>query len=283
MGVYDREYYREEEDSRFMGRTGERPIVTSLILINVAVFAIDYFSQGQLTQWFALRANLFTHPWNAYQLLTAGFLHSNANIWHILINMYSLWLFGREVETIYGRGEFLRLYLGLIVLSSLIWVIGENLASGLASPAWMVGASGGVTGIIVIFACLFPRRTLLIWGVLPMPAWVLAALFILLDLVGATQRDTGTAYMAHLGGAACGFLYYRMRVNLGALTQRSKLGQWFTRRPKLKLRRPDVDDDLNIPVDKVLEKISREGLESLTRQERKILESASRRYQQRRH
>lgn len=288
MGLYDREYYHQEnEDSRFSIAAGQRPIVTTLILINAAVFVIDYFSQGQLTAWFKLRADLFTHPWNAYQLLTAGFLHSTTNIWHILINMYSLWLFGRDVESFYGRREFLRLYLGLLLFSSLVWVLSEDVAArSFNSPASMLGASGAVMGVIVLFACLFPKRTLLIWGVLPTPAWVLAALFVLFNLVGAagepTNGDVGVAYMAHLGGAAGGYLYYRLRLNLSSVGGGARLSQWFQRRPKLKLRRPDEDDTLNAPVDKILEKISREGMDSLSRQERKLLENASRRYQQRR-
>ncbi len=280
MGLYDREYYREEDNTRLFGEN--RPLVFTLIIINFIVFAIDYFSKGQLTDWCALRADLFTHPWFAYQLVTAGFLHSTSNIWHILINMYSLWLFGREVETTYGRNEFLRLYLGLIILSSLVWVVGENLRDGLNSAAFLVGASGGVTGIMVIFACHFPQRTLLLWGLLPLKVWVLVVGFIVLDIVGASQRGTQTAFTAHLGGAFFGFLYYRAHINLGKLTANETFSGWFKKRPKLKLRRPEEDDDLNTRVDKILEKISREGEASLSRAERRLLESASRRYQQRR-
>jgi hypothetical protein len=201
--------------------------------------------------------------------------------------MYSLWLFGRDVESFYGRREFLRLYLGLLLFSSLVWVLSEDVAArSFNSPASMLGASGAVMGVIVLFACLFPKRTLLIWGVLPTPAWVLAALFVLFNLVGAagepTNGDVGVAYMAHLGGAAGGYLYYRLRLNLSSVGGGARLSQWFQRRPKLKLRRPDEDDTLNAPVDKILEKISREGMDSLSRQERKLLENASRRYQQRR-
>lgn len=281
MGLYDRDYYQEERESRFVG--GDRPVVTTLILINIGVFVIDYFSQGQLTNWLALRSDLLTHPWYAYQLVTAGFLHSTDNIWHIIFNMYSLWLFGREVETLYGRAEFLRVYLVLLVLSSLTWVVCENLINGFAEPPrFMLGASGAVTGIIILFACNFPRRVLLIWGVLPVQAWVLALIFVALDLIGTRQAGTNTAYTAHLGGAAFGFLYFRTRSRFGEIGSAIDFSQWFKRRPKLKLRRAEDDDDLNTRVDKVLEKISREGEESLTRAERKLLENASRRYQQRR-
>jgi membrane associated rhomboid family serine protease len=284
MGLYDREYYRDEEPTRFLG--GDRPVVITLILINVAVFVVDYFSQGRLTRLLAVRSDLFTHPWNAWQLLTAGFLHSTESVWHILINMYSLWLFGRDVEELYGRREFLRLYLALVVLSSLSWVLYENAMTGFSPPdaQYMIGASGAVTGIMVVFACHFPRRVFLFWGLLPLPAWLLIGFLVLLDVFGAMRGEHGsnTAYAAHLGGAAFGYLYYRGGYNLGQVSAGRSVVDWFKRRPKLRLRRAEDDDDLNVRVDRVLEKISREGEASLTRSERRLLESASRRYQQRR-
>jgi membrane associated rhomboid family serine protease len=289
MGLYNREYYRDEEQLRFPG--GDRPVVITLILINVGIFIVDYFSRdrlgnSQLASYFAVHSDVLTHPWNAWQLLTGGFLHSVRSIWHILFNMYFLWLFGRDVEEWYGRREFLRLYLVLITLSSLIWVLYENALTGFSGqpPQTMIGASGAVTGIMVVFACRDPRRVFLLFGVVPVQAWLLVGFSILVDLMGAVgaEGNSNTAYAAHLGGAAFGYLYVRQGMDLGKIFRAGAWANWFKRRPKLTVRKAEDDDALNSRVDRILEKISRQGEASLTRSERRLLESASRRYQQRR-
>lgn len=284
MGLYDREYYRDDDAPGVFG--GQRPLVTTLIIINVAIFVLDYFSQGRLGDVLALPNNVFTHPWNAWKLLTAGFAHDTHNIAHIFFNMFGLYAFGRPMEEYLGRREFLRLYLLLIVVASLVWAFAASLAIGFnpEQPAKMIGASGAVVGIAVVFACNFPRQVVLLFGVFPLQAWVLVAIWVSLDVFSALQggaAGTEVAYMAHLGGAGTAYLYYRSRRRISDLIDFESFKRLLSRRPKLKLHRED-EQDLNARVDAVLEKISREGEASLTRRERQLLESASRRYQQRR-
>ena len=180
MGIYDRPYYGDEDD-RPETLSGQRSMVTNLILLNVAIFLIDVFtptlpSGGHwLSHTLAFDPQMLTQPWNWWRLLTYGFAHASIDeggIFHVGFNMYGLWLFGRDVEAVRGRREFLVVYLALIVLSGLIWAILEAIAGGIRP---IVGASGAVTGIMILFVCHFPdRRFMLLFFPVAIPAWALA-------------------------------------------------------------------------------------------------------------
>jgi membrane associated rhomboid family serine protease len=261
---------------------GDMSATTTLILINAAIFIADVFSDGRLTEHLALRWDVFTHPQYFWQVLTYGFAHDPNSVRHVLFNMFFLWLFGRDVETIYGKRLYVELYLSLVIVSGLAWAA-INLATG--SPAVLVGASGAVTGIMVLFVLHYPTRTILFWGVFPIPVWVLATVQILQDIHGAVSRaDAGqVAYTAHLAGAAFAFLFYRTGWQLGSLwPKRFSLGG-LRRKPRLRVHNSeDEEEELTRRLDRILEKINREGQDSLTREERRTLARASRRYQQKR-
>lgn len=294
MGIYDRDYSREQPSGFTLG--GQRSMVTNLLLINVAIYLVDWiFLKGEpvgidmkgkfiyepvLYKLGALAPQLFSEPLKAYQLLTYGFLHAMTPM-HVAGNMYMLWLFGREIENVYGRAEFLRLYLTMIVTAGLVWVIQQQIAGPSASG--MVGASGAVTGVLVLFALHYPKRTILLFLVLPAPMWVVGVLYVAADIYGAMGSHGNVAYVAHLAGAAFAFLYYRFGWNLGRLTRGLPSLKMPKGRPKLKVHDPDARErQLDRQADAILEKISREGEGSLTRKERKIMEDASRRAQRRR-
>lgn len=282
MGIYDRAYLQEEEPSGAW--SPGRSMVTSLIIVNVVVWLLGAFAEPQqVNNLLALRSDLFTHPWQAWQLLTYGFAHHD--FWHLLFNMLGLFFFGRELEGVYGRFEFLRIYLVAIVLAGLVWV-----AMAAASPeqARLVGASGGVMAVVFLWVLHFPKRMVYIWGVLPVPGWALGTFYVVSDLLGLFGPRSGdgpqVANVAHLTGVGFALVYYKTRMNLGRFIPR-KLGDLKPRllRPKLRIHDPDKEArDLNLRVDAILEKISREGESSLTKKERRTLEEASRRYQQRR-
>jgi membrane associated rhomboid family serine protease len=283
MGIYDRPYLHDEEQGR--GWAGGRSMVVNLIIANVAVWLAGIVFEGEIFEWLSLKSDLFRRPWEFYQLLTYGFVHDG--VMHILFNMMFLFFLGREVENVYGRAEFLRIYLVSIVLAGLVWVLFTAFEVPPDAPAVrLVGASGGVMAIVILFVLNFPRQLLYIWGVLPVPAWALGVFFVVGDLLGffnPNQNGVQVANIAHLAGAAFAFVYFRTRINLGRFVP-SRLGEWKNAiiRPKLRIHDPDKEArDLNRQVDAILEKISREGEGSLTKKERKTLEEASRRYQQR--
>jgi len=294
MGIYDREYYREEERS---GMFATRTMVINLMLITAAVYVAQLiFDEPQfpgqrpdphrqpLLYWLSLDSEFWRHPWQAWRLVTYGFLHSRDDFKHIFFNMFGLWLFGRDVEGVYGRVEFVRIYLTAIVVAGLAWLLGEQvMPHGENHFADVVGASGGVMSIILIYVLHYPKRTFYLFPIpIPVPAWALGTFYVLADILGINAGGN-VAHIAHLGGAAYGYVYYRTRWSFGRLVP----GNWSLSRlkfkPRLKIHDPTVSDrDLTSEVDRILEKISRDGEASLTKEERGVLERAARKYQQRR-
>jgi hypothetical protein len=208
-------------------------------------------------------------------------VHDPTAIFHVAFNMYGLWLFGSDVERIYGPMEFLRIYISTIIVAGLVWV-GAETAAGARSE--LLGASGGVMGLMIIYVLHFPQRTFTLFPIpIPIKAWALGALYVLFDLLGAAQNTDNVAHLAHLSGVGYGFVYYRSGWNLGRLIPGRLSASMFKLRPSLKIHDPDSRPrELNEQVDQILEKISREGESSLTKKERRTLEEASRRYQKRR-
>jgi hypothetical protein len=184
---------------------------------------------------------------------------------------------------VYGTKEFFRLYLAMIVLGGVAWAAAEKLQPG-GLP--VVGASGAISGIVVLYALNFPRRMLALWFVIPVPAWLLGVFVVAYDAFGAVTRPEGSqvAFVVHLGGAALAVVYYALGWNFGRWWPSSLSLRWLRPRPKLRVHAPgaEVEQDLNEEVDRILEKISRQGEASLSREERRTLETASRQYQKRR-
>jgi hypothetical protein len=147
-----------------------------------------------------------------------------------------------------------------------------------------VGASGGVVAVVILFALNFPHAKGMVFPIpVPIPMWVLAVGLVLMDFYGAISRAGGVAFTAHLGGALFGWIFYQT-----GWTPESLFGKFGrTSRPrktKFRVVEPDDDEDdaTDSQVDQILRKIQEQGQESLTWRERKILEKASREYQNRR-
>lgn len=276
MGIYDRDYYKQQE-VRGLHLGGRRMMVTYLVLINVGIYLLQFLFKQDFVGDLALHQDL---SWRLYQLLTYGFLHDPHDLVHILFNMFGLWFFGRDIEWKYGRQEFLSFYLTAIIFAGLTWWIVENIRAG--AGASMIGASGGVMGVAVLYALNFPRRQLLVWGVLPMPAWALALVWVVMDVTGflGNGADDRTAYIAHIGGVVFGLIYYRTHWSLGRIIPKTELLTILKRQPKLRLHDPKEGDlQMSHQVDEILRKIKLHGQDSLSKKERRLLEEASRLYQ----
>jgi membrane associated rhomboid family serine protease len=282
VGIYDREYYRDERPQGFSFRP-PRTIVGLIILLNVVLWLIDMLADGRLSDLMAVRPDTLAQPWLWWQFLTAGFAHSPVDVWHILGNMLVLFFLGRDVEEVYGRKEFLRVYLVMVVFASVVWAVAGKL-TGTPGDLPAIGASGAITGVVVLYAFNFPRRTLLLYFVIPIPAWLLGVMVVVMAMVGqAGHGDAKVAYTMHLAGAAFALLYYQLGWNLTRLTADFHWPK-LRRRPKLRIHEPDEEPphpDLRDEVDRILEKIYRDGESSLTPRERKTLETASKEFQQR--
>jgi membrane associated rhomboid family serine protease len=278
MGIYDRDYYQEQPRAG-VEISGQSAIV-KLIAINVAVFVADILANDRLMPWLMASPNSLAHPWRIWQLLTYGFAHDRSDIAHIVLNMFGLFVLGRDVESVYGGKELVRIYLTTLVLGGFLWAVRGLLT--MPQEAWeagVVGASGAVTAIILLFCLHFPQRTLLFMFVLPVPAWAFGLLIIVLNVLGLFSQNSHTAFDVHLVGAAFAICYYKFGWHLGRWTPALKPPRrWLKLRPRLKLHAPSVpQEDLDAEADQLLAKVRREGMDSLTAGERRALEEYSRR------
>jgi membrane associated rhomboid family serine protease len=295
MGFSDRGYYRSEPSNSFLQEwTG----VLTIIVANIAVWVANLLGANEfpVNRFLALEGDLPQHLLKAWELVTYGFVHDSQNPWHLVFNMLALWFFGREVEEIMGRAEFFRFYVTAIVLAGLAWLVSVQVGQPLQAPRmFLVGASGAVMAVLAVFIWYFPRQTVLLWGVLPVPAWALGILYFVSDVQGAATGGGNVAHVAHVAGAIFGLLYAWRGWQLGELT--NVLATF--RRRRMRVVRPDddatsprqppappreasrLDADLQQEVDRILEKISRSGESSLTSAERDTLTQASRRLKER--
>ncbi|MFN3297188.1 rhomboid family intramembrane serine protease [Caldimonas sp.] len=178
------------------------PVTKVLLLANVAAFSIDMLLGLMLTRVFALWPVLsdFFMPW---QVVTYAFLHGG--IGHLFFNMLGLWMFGSELERLWGQRRYLQFLLASVLAAAVLQLVVTYLA-GARYPT--VGASGGLFGLLLAFGMLFPNRIIVpLFPPIPMKAKYFVALFGALELVfGMSGTASGIAHFAHLGGMLGGFL-----------------------------------------------------------------------------
>jgi membrane associated rhomboid family serine protease len=313
MGIHDREYYRDE--TRGSGwLSGMAPACKTIILINVAVFVLqqlfDPRSESDLVRDYleASSSAIFQHG-RVWELLTATFLHGSFG--HILWNMIFLWMVGREMESFYGTRDFVAMYLSAAIVSTLGWAVADSLPTG-QPRFWshtMLGASGAIMAVVVIYALYYPRREFLLFFILPVEMWLLVVVYLGYQvwLILQPGADVKVAVASHLTGAVYGYLYKHFDLRW------SRLSWARMRRPRLRVIAPDPRDkaiprssgsswssnpatvskpsiatavlpeeQLDERLDEVLAKIAREGREGLTEEENRVLQEASRRARNRR-
>jgi membrane associated rhomboid family serine protease len=192
------------------------PVTRALLLINVGVFILQIVTGNALMGPFALwppgSPQFKGVPgFEVWQLLTYGFLHGSFT--HLMFNMLALYMFGGDIERLFGGRRFLVYYLVCVVGAALAQLAVTGSAQ--APPVPTVGASGGVFGLLLAFGMAWPHRKLmLLFPPIPMPAWLFVTLYGLLELyLGVTGSGQGIAHFAHLGGMAAGYvlLTYWMR------------------------------------------------------------------------
>lgn len=225
-------YYYGSENRGFLG--GTPPVTRNLIILNIIVFIATLINRDFMTAEFALfyPTSRYFHWW---QILTHMFMHGG--FWHILFNMYTLWLFGSVVENIIGSKKFLLFYficglgaaglhLGVEFLQMQSFMEGAALGNNVAlqniaviklTPT--VGASGAIYGVLIGYAMLFPasKMTLLFPPVTLSAKWMVIVFAAIELLTGVTGTVAGVAHFAHLGGMLIGWLmifYWRKRGKL---------------------------------------------------------------------
>jgi membrane associated rhomboid family serine protease len=181
-------------------------IIFILLIVNGLVFALQQMAQFDqpLLFNFALWPLGQTFPsFKPWQLLTYGFMHGGLG--HIAFNMFMLWMFGRELELVYGARRFLTYYLTCVVGAGVVQLIVAAMQGGVYPT---VGASGGVFGLLLLFGMTFPNRMImLLFPPIPMKAKYMVIVFGLLELyLGISGQAPGIANFAHLGGMLFGFI-----------------------------------------------------------------------------
>jgi membrane associated rhomboid family serine protease len=187
------------------------PATLALLGANIAVFALQTQAGPELITWFALwpPGVLGAPPFEIWQPVSYGFLHGS--LAHIFFNMLALYMFGPDIERLFGTRFFTLYYFTCLVTAA-----AAHLAVGAwtgAPPGPTVGASGAMFGLLLAFGWYFPqRRILLLFPPIPMPARMFVALYGALELVlGVTGTARGIAHFAHLGGMLGGWLMIQYR------------------------------------------------------------------------
>lgn len=185
-------------------------VIGSLIALSVIGFLFELVGSEAAVSGLALWP--FGAGFRPWQLVTYAFLHASPA--HIAVNMYGLWMFGRELEQRLGRRGFLTLYFASVLSAAAAQMI-VTTVTGARYPT--VGASGGVFGVLLAFAVCFPDRIImLLFPPVALPARLFVVLYALLELtLGVTATQAGVAHFAHLGGMVGGYFVIQRWIRPG--------------------------------------------------------------------
>ncbi len=299
MGLADRDYARRRPPPAGLGAARGLSVTAWLIIINIAVHLIALGLFSAPTQAGFAGAWSLLHEWGhfstakaffetnthgqrvltmqVWRLITFQFLHDPNTIWHLGLNMFGLWIFGRTVEQYLGSKKYLAFYLVCGIFGALLYVVMSALGVLVTDPTRpLIGASAGVFGVILACAYIAPDTVVqLIFPPIPLKMKFFAYGYVALatfNLLTGGQNAGGDA--AHLGGAAAGYFFIRRSHLLTDFfdvlnnsKKPAKLGRASRRGAGGTASRSDVD--------RILAKVSQHGLASLSDKEKKILREAS--------
>jgi len=203
------------------------PAVRALIVVNVALFLLGRVVQ-MLPIWLGLVPEyVFGHLW-VWQPFSYMFVHDGFA--HLLFNMLTLWMFGVDLERLWGTRFFVRYYfvsgIGAAVTTLLVSLLPFGFAADLGGGV-TVGASGAIYGLLVAFAMMYPHRPILVFLLFPLPARLAVLLFgAIAFYMSITEPLGGVAHATHLGGLVAGYLYLAWRRGHFLSTMRSQWLRW---------------------------------------------------------
>lgn len=191
------------------------PATRALLIANFAVYLLQMLLGDPMIAYFALWPlgphlplgsdhGVIMVGFQLWQLVTYAFLHGS--IYHLLFNMFALFMFGGPIERLFGRREFLVYYFVCLVVAALCQLaVMHFFVSGFVPT---LGASGAIFGLLLAFGMMYPhQRIMLLFPPIPMPAWVFVTGYGVLELyLGVTGSEAGVAHFAHLGGMLGGYL-----------------------------------------------------------------------------
>ena len=269
-----------------------------LITVNVAIFVLyhvvlifyslfDARRYFPLDRWLAAPAdieNLILRPWT---ILTYMFFHQG--IWHILFNMLWLYWFGKIFRTYFSGRQLVNVYILGGFAGALLYVLCYNIFPLFSTDkhfAALLGASGGVLAVVMAISCYVPKYTINLLFFVRVKLIVIALVTIVIDIFSISANDNVGGHIAHLGGAFWGYIFaVNIQKGKDITAWFGRFCAWFGRlfkpKPKLKVayKRPPTDDreynrlkhENQKEIDRILDKISKGGYETLTRQEKETL------------
>ncbi len=248
------------------------PAVKVLIIINGAIFVLQELVRLPLSHLLGLVPYAVIFKGWAWQLVTYMFLHGG--LMHVGFNMLALWMFGSQLERVWGTREFLRYYFITGIGAGII-----NIAITPTSPIPTIGASGAIFGLLLAYGVLFPNSLILLYFFIPIKAKYFVILFAGIEFIMARSYTAdGVAHFAHLGGMAVGLLYLKgspfARRVAWQISKKSRM-QKEARQVKMEAQRMSDLQAIRSEVDYLLDRINKVGYENLTAEEKERLEQAS--------
>jgi len=232
-----------------------------LVSVNFGIFLLQTIArtEGMFFPLFGLVPKLVWSEFMLWQPFTYLFFHGG--IWHVLINMFVLWMFGSELERLWGKEHFLKFYFVTGVGAGFVTMI-----FGLNSMTPIVGASGAVYGVLLAYGLTYPNRTVYLYGIIPIKSlWFVIGIGVI-AFMSSFDNVSQISHLTHLSGMMIGYLMLKRPVRFNDL--------WFTIRKrtleyKIKHEEKKVSQHQVIEreIDRILDKINREGFDSLTEEE----------------
>ena len=202
-------------------------VIKRLLWINFVlwfVFAVAFATRwpagASFFRWLSLTPAVFLRG-AIWQPVSYMFLHDPGGLWHVLLNLFALWMFGGTLARDWGNRRFLHFFLICGAGAGLVDVAVRLMTGSADVPT--IGASGAVLAVVTAFAVTYPNAPILVSFILPVPAWVIAVGYAAINLLGAVQdlsrggNPSGTAFTVHLAGMALGFYFVRRRAGLPSL------------------------------------------------------------------
>jgi membrane associated rhomboid family serine protease len=277
MGLYDRDYTREDFQSRYRSAPQMRiafpqitPAVKWLLIINIAVYVLQILgADSSLVAAFAVYPVSLAVTLQAWRFITYQFLHGG--FYHILFNMLGLFFLGPTLERHWGSKKFLMFYLGCGMVGGMLYPLLIGLRILAPHPMLgvlpLIGASGAILGMLAACAILFPHFVVFRFF-FPVPIRVAAVICMFIATVTVLSRGANAGgEAAHLGGMVAGAVYVFSQSWRTKLKLRSKVSRW---ERQMAARR-----NLQLEVDRILQKVHDFGIRSLTLKEKKILKKAT--------
>ncbi len=274
MGIYDRDYARPYQDQHYSmgsGFKGMPPVVKWLLITNFAVFIFSMLVPNignYIYKFGAVDTSQSTNTLQVWRVISYQFLHGD--VMHLAFNLLVLYFMGPFVERSFGSRTFLKFYLicgaaGGVVYTLLVLL--RILPAGI-----MVGASGGIYGVMAALAIMFPQMRVLLWGIIPMTMVRLVILLVVVSLITIAFGHNVGGEAAHLSGLAMGYLYMKYKPWITRRRMERQKGAW--------AQKIEREQNFQSEVDRTLDKVRREGINSLTKNEKRILQEATRREQE---